>query len=152
MKMQRTVDMVTGSVLTLLALLVLVGAYQIEVEASSRLQTRTFPVLLGVLLLAAGGALTYISLRSKEEVAVEWPERDGFKRIGVVIGATVLYLLLIETVGFPLMSLFYVGYLIWYFGRYKWYVCAFAGTITALVLRVLFMEFLQLSLPPGILG
>lgn len=151
MRTQRVADLAIAMALVTIATLALIGAFQIKAAAGERLQSRTFPLLMGAVLMVTGGALGFTAWRSRSVAEVQWPDRVGFRRIGVVLGSLMIYLVIIEPVGFPISSFFFISLLVWYFGRYRWYLCGLIGLTSAVVLYFVFMQFLGLSLPAGLL-
>ena len=56
---------------------------------------------------------------------------------------------LLEPVGLPLGTLFFVSFLVWYLGRYRFWLAALCGLATALVVLLVFIVFLGLTFPIG---
>jgi putative tricarboxylic transport membrane protein len=147
---QRSADRVLGMAAGLLGALVLVTARSIEREAGEGLTPRAFPVAIALALLASGGAVAVAAWRRAEDGhTLDWPGRDGFLRMGVILAATVVYVASLSFAGFPLASLFFVTGLTAYLGRGGWPSAAAAGVGTALVLYAVFIRLLGLSLPAG---
>jgi hypothetical protein len=134
----------------LLGALVLVSARSIEREAGEGLTPRAFPVAIALVLLASGGVVAVAARRRAEDGGtLDWPARDGFLRMGVVLAATVVYVASLSAAGFPLASLLFVTGLTAYLGRGGWASAAAAGVGTALVLYAVLIRVLGLSLPAG---
>ncbi len=150
MRTQRSADRVLGTAAGLLGVLVLVSARGIERQAGEGVTPRAFPVVIALALLASGGAVAVAAWRRPEDGrTLDWPGRDGFLRIGVVLGATGVYVACVSIAGFPLASLLFVTGLTAYLGRGGWASAAAAGVGTALVLYAVFIRLLGLSLPAG---
>lgn len=139
-----------GLALTLLGALVVVGALQIQdpTEAGG-LRSYTFPLLIGILLLVTGLNLAVVSWRSTDGSQVDWPDRAGFSRMGVVAASLALFILVMELVGFVIGAALLMAFQVWYLGRDRWYIPASAGLVTGAVIYIIFVKVLGLSLPTG---
>jgi putative tricarboxylic transport membrane protein len=147
---QRSADRVLGIAAGLLGAVVLVSARTIEQEAGEGLTPRAFPAVIALALLVSGGAVAIAAWRRAEDGrTLDWPGRDGFLRIAVILAATSAYVACLSVAGFPLASLVFVTGLTAYLGRGGWPSAAAAGVGTALVLYAVFIRLLGLSLPAG---
>jgi putative tricarboxylic transport membrane protein len=147
---QRSADRVLGMAACLLGASVLVGARGIERQGGEGLTPRAFPIVIALALLASGGAVAVAALRRAEDGRIlQWPGREGFVRIAVILAATSVYVACLSVAGFPLASLVLVTGLTAYLGRGGWPSAAAAGVGTALVLYAVFIRLLGLSLPAG---
>ena len=150
MSTQRLADRALATAAGLLGAGVLLGARGIERQAGEGLTPRAFPVAIAVALLASGGALAVTAWRGAEDRRrLDWPPRDGFRRMAVVLAATAVYVASLSVAGFPLASLVFVTALTAYLGRGGWPSAAAAGIGTALVLYAVFIRLLGLALPSG---
>ena len=150
MRTQRSADRVLGTSSGLLGAFVLVSTRGIERQAGEGLTPRAFPVVIALALLASGAAVAVAAWRRAEDGrTLDWPGRDGFLRMGVVLAATAVYVACLSIAGFPLASLLFVTGLTAYLGRGGWPSAAAAGVGTALVLYAVFIRLLGLALPSG---
>lgn len=150
MRTLRAADLATGVFLTALAILALIASMQITGSAGERLHSRTVPVILSWMLLGGGIALTVGGWRYRGEPRrIDWPDSRGKRRILVTMAALIMYLALLEPVGLPLGTLFFVSFLVWYLGRYRFWLAALCGLATALVVLLVFIVFLGLTFPIG---
>ena len=64
-----------------------------------------------------------------------------------------VYLALIEPIGMPIATTIYIAFSVWYLrkGRRRVFWAAATGLISGAVVFFLFMQFLELSFPAGIL-
>jgi putative tricarboxylic transport membrane protein len=147
---QRTADLVVGLAAGILGALVLVAARGIEREAGEGLTPRAFPILIALTLLGSGGAMAGAAWRRADAGrTLDWPGREGFRRIAVVLAATAVYVACLSFAGFPLASLLFVTGLAAYLGRGAWPSAVAAGLGTAAVLYTVFIRLLGLALPSG---
>ncbi len=138
-----------GAVVAGLGAVALYGALQIQNLDDQGLRSYTFPLLIGLLLLATGGTLATSAYRAGQDKPLEWPDQAGFRRMAVVLGSVALFVALMEFTGFPLGAAILLAFQVWYLGRDRWYVPVAAGLLTGIVIYVVFIKVLGLTLPAG---
>jgi putative tricarboxylic transport membrane protein len=149
-KTQRAADRALAVGAVVLGAVVLGGARGIERQAGEGLTPRAFPIAIALALLASGAAVAATSKRrTAGEAALDWPGREGFRRIAVVVAATVAYVLSLDAAGLPVASALFVTALGAYLGRGAWISAAAAGAGAGVVLYVVFIRLLGLALPSG---
>ncbi|QGP92910.1 Tripartite tricarboxylate transporter TctB family protein [Neomoorella glycerini] len=153
MRTQRAADMVSGALLAGLGLLSLVASLNIAGVTGEHLHPRTLPYLLSLVIFVTGLALLLSGWRYRGEAKIiDWPGREGWKRILISLASIVVYLLLLEPLGFTLSSFLLLVFLTWYLGRYHIIFIILLGLATAVVIYFLFIQFLGLTFPVGPLG
>jgi len=154
MRTQRSVDLVSGSSLTVLGIVVLAAASQITggMGMEDRLPPRTLPVLVGVAVLLGGLGLIWEAWRYRGPVMpVSWPSRSGMVRNIVTMLALVAYVGLLELLGTLLGTTLFIGGLIWYLRRGGLLSAILIGIACGLTLHYVFIRYLELALPLGAL-
>ncbi len=154
MKTQRSVDLVSGSMLTLMGLVVLAAATQITggMGMEDRLPPRTLPYLVGGATFVGGLLLIWEARQYRgPAMPVNWPAWSGMIRNLVTMAALVAYVALLDVLGTPLATTLFVFGLIWYLRRSRPLSALIIGVVCGLTIHFLFMQFLELSLPLGIL-
>jgi putative tricarboxylic transport membrane protein len=152
MRTLKSADLMTGTLLGALGLATLVASRGIKGMAGQSLDPRTLPSLVGWGLLAIGAGIVALAFRYRgAPVLVQWPDRQGIRRIGVAFVSLVLYMGLMDLLGFPIATTLFVSGLSWYLGRYRAWVSVLLGLITGLVVHFVFIEFLGLGFPLGLL-
>jgi putative tricarboxylic transport membrane protein len=147
---QRKCDVVAGGVIALLGAVVILAASQIRGDVEERLPPRTLPYVVGFMTLAGGLALAVKSYRFRgEDPEVQWPEKDGWVRIGVNLLLLALYTALMDPLGMPITTALYVAGAIWYMDRKRILTALLAGAGSAVVVYYLFIRLLGLSFPLG---
>lgn len=153
MRTQRAADMVTGGVLAAVGVVAVLAALRIVGTAGERLHPRTLPYILGWTLLAGGVTLVVSAAKFRgPERVLEWPDRTGLGRVAVSLASLALYVLLLEPLGFPLATLLFVSFSIWFIGRYHPLAALGLGAASAAAVYVLFIRLLALPFPVGPLG
>ncbi len=152
MRTLRSVDLVSGSLLTLLGVTVLVAASQITggMGMEDRLPPRTLPLLVGGGVLLGGLALVWEAWQYRgPEMPVSWPGWSGMLRNIVTLAALAAYVGLLEVLGtLPATTLFIFG-LTWYLRRGRPFSAFLIGLACGLMLHYVFIRYLELSLPLG---
>jgi putative tricarboxylic transport membrane protein len=151
-KTQRAADIVVGCFIALFGVFILFASMLITGGAAHRLPPRTFPMVVGTLLLLCGSglALKSWSLRGAD-FAIDWPDREGVRTIVVTLASLACYIALMNPLGLPLATFFYLAFSIWYLKRSKWLIAIVISLITALISHYLFIRLLGLSFPAGFL-
>lgn len=150
MRTLRSADKATGIFLAILGLATLVASMQIAGIEGDRMHPRTLPILLGWMVLAAGLAMAIGARRYRgQEKLIDWPDSGGKRRVLVTLVTMMVYLALLEPLGFPLSTLLFISFLVWYLGRYRLRWAVLCGVATAAVVLFLFIMFLGLTFPLG---
>ncbi|WP_258359320.1 tripartite tricarboxylate transporter TctB family protein [Moorella sulfitireducens (nom. illeg.)] len=153
MRTQRAADMVSGAILAALGLLSLVASLNISGVTGEHLHPRTLPYLLSLVIFITGLALLLGGWRYRgEEKIIAWPDREGWKRILISLASIVVYLFLLEPLGFTLSSFLLLTFLIWYLGRYNLILIILMDLATVVTIYYLFYRLLGLNFPVGPLG
>ncbi len=79
-------------------------------------------------------------------------QRDSWKRVLSVFSALVAYNLLLTTLGFTLMTFFFIGYLVKFVFPQSWRRTLIVAVLGSVGARLLFVHFLETQLPKGFLG
>ena len=152
MRTLRSADLVSGGALTLLGFVVLVAALQITGGMEERLPPRTLPYVIGVAVLIGGLGLIWEAWRYQgPEMPVSWPSRSGMLRNVVTMIALIAYVALLAVLGTLLATTLFVGGLVWYLRRSGPLSALIIGVASGLTLHFLFIRYLELSLPLGVL-
>jgi putative tricarboxylic transport membrane protein len=148
---KRSGNIASGVFLALLGLLALWASASIDEGAGGHLHPRTFPMLLGALLLAGGGGLAVSAAARAPGKPTDWPDARGWKLWLIALGSLVLFVALARPLGFLLCSFVFVAGFIRYFGRYRLPVALAWAMGVAVFIYVVFVRLLDLTLPMGIL-
>ncbi|MEJ5358823.1 MAG: tripartite tricarboxylate transporter TctB family protein [Desulfobacterales bacterium] len=148
---RRSADIASGVFLAVLGGVVFAASTTIGEGAGGQLHPRTFPMILGAMLILGGGALAVRTALSRagEARAVAWPDRKGRRLLFTALAGLCGYVLLSQLLGFLLSSLLFVPWFIRTFGRYG-HVLAWSCAVGVVAfLYFVFIRLLQLSLPTG---
>ena len=153
MRSQRKCDLVAGAFIALLGAVVILAASQIRGDVEERLPPRTLPYAVGIMTFAGGVGLAVKSYRFHGEAPeIQWPEKDGWVRIGVNLLLLALFAALMDPLGMPITTGLYVAGAIWYMDRKRILGALLTGVGSAVVVYYLFIRLLELTFPLGPLG
>ncbi|HSB68342.1 MAG TPA: tripartite tricarboxylate transporter TctB family protein [Candidatus Methylomirabilis sp.] len=152
MKTQRVADIAVGWLIALLGFFVLFASTWISVAGVHRLSPRTFPYVVGLLLVACGIGLALKSWTLRGEgPAIAWPDGVGIRTITVTLAFVACYIALMNLLGLPLATFLYLTLSTWYLKRSRWVTALAIGLITGVISYILFIRLLGLSFPAGFL-
>ena len=153
MRGQRKCDIAAGAFIALLGAVVIVAASQIRGDVEERLPPRTLPYVVGFMTLAGGLGLAVKSFRFHgKDPEIQWPEKDGWVRIGVNLLLLALFTALMDPLGMPIVTGLYVAGAIRYMDRRRVLAALLTGGGSAAVVYYLFIRLLGLTFPLGPLG
>jgi putative tricarboxylic transport membrane protein len=153
LRSQRKCDLVAGAFIALLGAVVILAASQIRGDVEERLPPRTLPYAVGIMTFAGGVGLAVKSYRFHGEAPeIQWPEKDGWVRIGVNLLLLALFAALMDPLGMPITTGLYVAGAIWYMDRKRILGALLTGVGSAVVVYYLFIRLLELTFPLGPLG
>jgi len=152
MRTLRTADMVTGGLTIVLGLVTILASQSIMAMAGESLDPRTLPVMVGCAMILCGAGIVFSGWRYRgDPVPVHWPDGIGLRRLAATALLLLLYVALIEPIGFPIVTAAFVAAHTWYLGRYRPWVTILGGVACGAVVYYVFMEALELTFPLGLL-
>jgi putative tricarboxylic transport membrane protein len=106
-----------------------------------------------------GGAMALLALlllvrRPRQaDNLIDWlPRGAALQRLLVVLGATVLYVALLNTLGMIIASALYLAFIMRYLERHAWWLTALVASATAGANWALFEYWLKVPFPMGPFG
>lgn len=138
-----------------LGLYTVVGAFGIAVPSSASVMgPRAFPVAVGLLLVAAAGAVLVGLGRGRRGEAeggedLDPTVRDDWRTTALVAAAFVAHLALVEVVGWAFAAAVLFGGTAWALGARPWWRGPLLGLALGLLVQLVFAAGLQVTLPPG---
>ena len=144
----RTADLASAFVLIGLGLAAVLGSPRTGPLAGV-LGPGALPAWTGWALACAGAALAVAAWRRGDSRGPEWPGRAGVRRVLVVLVATAAYCGSLEPLGFPVASLGYVAFMVWYLGERRALPALGWGVVAAGGLWLFGVRLLGLPFPHG---
>lgn len=133
------------------------GAFSIKVATSyARVGPRVFPYLVAAGFLICGVLLVVQALRGKVAPPDEGEDVDlsaptDFRAIGILVIVLVVYVLVLERLGFALSSAILFWGVAFAFGSRQYGRDALVGIVLSFVVYFAFSRLLGLTLPAGVL-
>ena len=150
MKTLRSADITAGLFLAMLGFLCLWASSTIVTTMEHRLSPRTLPYAVGLLVLFCGLGIAIRAWRFRgPNPEINWPDRVGIRTILVSLVSIGFYNALMNLLGLPLTTFFYITFSIWYLNRAKWVTALLTGLICGIASYYLFIRLLGLSFPEG---
>jgi putative tricarboxylic transport membrane protein len=112
------------------------------------------PFWSGVVLTVMAVCLLLGSFKRKEWQVMPpfFPLADSWKRVLLAFLAMVAYLLLFKPLGFTLVTFLFIAFLLKTIFPQSWKRTLIAAAVTAILARMIFINFLETQLPMGFLG
>lgn len=100
------------------------------------------------LVLVAKGVWPHLAVHEE----ITWPEAAGWRRVGLMLGALAVSLLMLNVLGFMVVTTLFMAVVVFGLGIRSWWMLATVPLAAAVGLYVLFAVWLRVPLPKGILG
>ena len=144
----RNADRVTAALLLVLSVAFAAGALkQYQWWGPGGPGPAFVPFWLGLVMALLALMMLVRSLREKSPGATWFPRGAGLRDILVVLGATVLFVALLRTIGMVLGTALYLAFLIWYLGRHRWWVTLAVALAAAGFNWLVFVHWLRVPFP-----
>jgi putative tricarboxylic transport membrane protein len=149
-----TIDRIIGAAALLLAAVYLYATTHIPtLEIGDPLGPKAFPILLGIVLIAAA-ILLFIETLNADPVIPEKAAAGSRRHLWLIAGVTAwtaLYFGLFDRAGYLIATVVYLLAMMAVFNPGKWVANVLTTVLWAVGSYVLFVKILGVSLPPGIL-
>lgn len=111
------------------------------------------PLLIGAGIVAAGTVLVTAAARGRVPApgTILWPPLAGWVRVAFLLGALAVSFLLLETLGFLLVSTLFMAAMIYALGGRSWTMLTLVPVLSAGLLYGVFAVWLRVPLPKGLL-
>jgi putative tricarboxylic transport membrane protein len=138
----RRARLVCGAILFVLAAASLVEAVRLKDDWQG---ARLMPGVLAVVLAAL--AVGHMRTVTMDSAAPDWPDARGRRRIATVFVALVVYVALLEPLGFPLTTALFVLAIVRVLGAWSWMTAIALTLAIALACHLVFQRWLGMPLP-----
>jgi hypothetical protein len=144
----RSADRVTAVFLFALSVAFAAGALKYYKWWSSEGPGSAFlPLCLGVTMAALALGLLIRSWKQQNPGDAWFPRGEGLRDILVVLGATVLFVALLKSIGMVLATALYLAGLVGYLGRHRWWVTLGVALAAAGFNWLVFVHWLKVPFP-----
>ncbi len=144
-----TISRIFSSAMIALGLYVILTARTFPEGTGGVLGPGFFPILLGILLIGLS-ALQLFNTRKEKAVATAFLT-ESTKRVLFACLIIIGYMAGIAILGFLISTPLFLFGIMWFFSVRKWSTLLISSIATTAVLYFVFLKFLSVSLPAGIL-
>lgn len=148
-------ETVAGAVIVVLGALLLQQSLRLPYIADGVPGPGFLPLWISSGIMGSGFVLAVKGVRAHlapTGEAVTWPEPSGWRRVGLVLGALAVSLLLLTWLGFVLTTALFMITVIFGLGVRSWRSLVSVPLISAVVLYLIFAVMLRVPLPKGLLA
>lgn len=146
----RSADRVTAALLLAFAVAFSVGALkQYQWWGSGGPGPAFMPFWLGLVMASLALALLLRSLKQGNPGAAWLPRGEGLRDMLVVLGATIAFVALLNITGMVIGTALYLGFLIRFLGRHRWWVTLAIALGAAFFNWLVFVHWLRVPFPEG---
>jgi hypothetical protein len=148
----RRLDHATAAVMLLLAALVVVGTRELEFWDDFGPGSRFMPLwVAGVTAVLSLMLMTEAKRRAAHDPA-DWPDRAGLRRVALTFAGIVAFALTAPWLGFVVTTALFVVALLLMVEHRPLLPSLFTGLLVAALVHAIFVSWLNIALPRGILG
>ncbi|HEY9446694.1 MAG TPA: tripartite tricarboxylate transporter TctB family protein [Burkholderiales bacterium] len=145
------VETAAGAIVLALGLSLLVGALRFPFFLEGVPGPGLLPLLIAFGITGAGAALIVQAVRHPTGVVVRWPPASGWARVGFMLGAMAASFLLLDALGFVVVTVLFMAVMVYCLGERSWRIFATVPLLSAIGLYVVFAVWLRVPLPKGII-
>lgn len=166
---QTKVDFITGGVIAIVAAIMFTMTFSFEEFAGSSVGVGVefMPRVIAVLMLITAGAIIISAYRNRGkqlkvidgetglEVEEEDPNSKNYKKLGISLGAMIIYALLTQFIGFLLASILYLitqMFILSDNDKKKLIVIGIISIVMSVIVYFIFRNVFYVMLPQGIVG
>jgi hypothetical protein len=110
------------------------------------------PFWLGLVMAFLAAGFLIRSLRQKDPGEAWFPRGAGLRNMLVVLGATIVFVVVLKYTGMILGTALYLVALIGFLGRHRWWVAGAVALAAAGFNWLVFVYWLRVPFPEGLLG
>ena len=148
----RSADRVTAALLLAFAVAFSVGALkQYQWWGSGGPGPAFMPFWLGLVMALLALMMLVRSLRQQHPGEAWFPRGEGLRDLLVVLAATVAYVALLNVTGMIIGTALYLGFLVWFLGKHRWWVTLAVALGAAGFNWLVFVHWLRVPMPEGVI-
>jgi putative tricarboxylic transport membrane protein len=106
-------------------------------------------ILLGIMSVVLLGKTLLLKFEEGEPF---FPEHDSWKRVGMIVVSLIVYNLLLQPLGFILVTFLFVGFLVKCIFPQTWLRAVVTATLSTAGAQLIFVNLLEIQFPKGLIG
>lgn len=147
-------EAIAGASVAAVGLVLMFHAWALEYMVENVPGPGFLPLWLGIGILLCGVILTVKAIRQAPTAGepVDWPQAPGWLQIGIMLGGLGLALYVLAPLGFLLTASLFIAGLMVSLGVRSWLRIIVVPIVAAVVLHLVFVVWLGVPLPMGLLS
>jgi putative tricarboxylic transport membrane protein len=146
----RTMDLLVAAILMVVGAVVMKNSYDLGSGWSpTGPESGYFPFYIGLLILASSTATLLVTLFTKKPDRTSFVEREPFFRILQVLIPSIIFVLAIEYIGIYVAGGLFIGFFMWWLGKYSLPKVVLVSVLVPLALFLTFEVWFLVPLPKG---
>jgi len=145
------VETVAGGAVLAVGLSFLIGALGFPFLLNGIPGPGFLPLLVSFGIVGAGVVVVWNGIRHSARGAVSWPPMSGWLRVVLMLVAMAASFLLLEALGFLVVTALFMAVMVYCLGERSWRILATVPVLSAVALYVVFAVWLRVPLPKGII-
>jgi putative tricarboxylic transport membrane protein len=145
----RTVEIVTAAIVLVFGAIVVYDSQRLGSSwGDDGPQPGYFPFYIGLLICVSAIAILVMALRNRG-AGRSFVSREQLKLILVVLIPTIIYVALISSLGLYVASTLYIGFFMWWLGKYSWFKIVPVAVGVSVAFFLTFEIWFSVPLPKG---
>lgn len=146
----KRIDISVGAALSVLSTAVFLYANQYKGKGVSQYGPNFFPQTMAALLFITSILLIVSALRGKSQDDLESIHLSGLIRSGITVGISILYLILMQFLGFFLSTVIFLYVMMTFLGQKGQLKRVISSLTVSAIIYAIFNSFLKIPLPEGL--
>jgi NADH:ubiquinone oxidoreductase subunit 6 (subunit J) len=147
-------DVIGGLFFLAVGILFAVYSQSVDIGTMEEPGPGFLPLWAGVLLALMSAILLIKTFLQKKHEKGEsfFPEHDSWKRVCMVVASLIVYNLLLQYVGFILITFLFVAFLVKFVFPQTWLRTLVTAALSTAGAQLIFVNLLEINFPKGLLG
>lgn len=145
-------DIITALVMLSLAAVAAFGTQGLDFWDDFGPSTRFMPIWVSIVTAILAVLLIVDAVKRETDTEPEWPDRVGIVRVSLVFSAIVIFIALVPWLGFVVATVLFALAMLLGVERKPLLPSIFTAAITAGLIQSVFVWWLSIPLPKGIVG
>ena len=147
-------DVIGGLFFLAVGILFAVYSQSVDIGTMDEPGPGFLPFWAGVLLAVMSAILLIKTFFQKKHEKSEsfFPEHDSWKRVCMVVSSLIVYNLLLQYLGFILITFFFVAFLVKCVFPQTWLRTLVTAALSTAGAQLIFVNLLEINFPKGLLG
>ncbi|MDC7235399.1 MAG: tripartite tricarboxylate transporter TctB family protein [Spirochaetales bacterium] len=146
----KRIDISVGAALSVFSTAVFLYANQYKGKGVSEYGPNVFPQAMAILLFITSILLMVNAVRGNSQTDLEGIHLTGLIRSGITVGISIIYLILMQFLGFFLSTVIFLYVMMTYLGQKGQLKRIISTLAVSVVIYAIFNNFLKIPMPEGL--